>query len=256
MTTQETAQQDVNGTVLTDEQAPLLKPTPEQIAEYLSGASHDELKSIPTYNERFQKIISDANTEAEQIREKARKEQQDQDNLGRWDQYFSGLTSGDRAKALEDPRNAQAWAALQQRRNPGPVDVNQVRHDAIGVMMEAFATDLSRDPAYVDFEWDKFRNEPSPTKAIRTLVDHGTAGVLKEGSLHMKEEAEAAVNEALAKRGMSRVQPDVLPSTGADSGMTYEGLKSMSETERREFRKKDSALYDSIISKYGDSRRR
>ncbi|KKL11327.1 hypothetical protein LCGC14_2546910 [marine sediment metagenome] len=47
MTTQETAQQDVNGTVLTDEQAPLLKPTPEQIAEYLADASHDELNAIP-----------------------------------------------------------------------------------------------------------------------------------------------------------------------------------------------------------------
>lgn len=239
----------------TEQQATRTPPTREEIAEYLTNASHDELKAIPVYNQRFQAIISDARTEADAIREEARQAQEQQEELSKWSNYFGNMTPEHRAEALKDPRAAQAWAVLQQQRNT-QVDIGQVKYEAVKTAMDAFKRELSQEPGYESFDWTQFEGELNPAKALRKLVDHGTTGVLAEGKARMREEAEAAVNEILAKRGLSRVQPDVLPASGADSGMTYEGLMQMTSTQRSAYRAKDPQLYDQIINQYGAARRR
>lgn len=230
----------------TGEQPPQGTPTPEQIAAYLESATHDDLVKIPVYNKRFQQVIAKANTEAEEIKTKARESLDQETALSQWANWLDPMPDAQRAAALKDPRAAQAWAVLQQRRS-GRVNVDAVRYEAIKNALDSFRTGLSQEPDYADFDWSQFENEPDPVKALRTVVGHGAAKTLAGERGNMREEVTAQINEQLAARGMRSIQPDVLPSNGGNGGAPN-AISAMSPQEKREMRLKDPQMYDQLVA--------
>jgi len=222
-------------------------PTKEQIAAYLAQASHDELKTIPEYNKRFQTVIADARTEAQRIRDEAQQSLQEDQRLAYFERSMMGMSEPQRLQALQNPDYAHAWAQIQERRT-GRVDINQIRLDAIIDAMESFKSEFSQEPGFEDFDWSKFENEKSPSKALQHIISHGTAKERASMSSSLDEEIQAKVSEALVARGMARPQPDVLPPSGAGRSMDYNALMQLSPDTREDFRKKNSDEYDAIVN--------
>ena len=231
---------------LTDEQKRSLAE------EYLKGATHDQLKTIPAYNQGYQKIILAAHEEANKTREELAAERQQSAQLDQWETYlYRQLAPEQRNQLLQqDPRAAAANAAVIQRRNPAPDNAEAV-YPATVNMMETFESDLKADPAYENFDWNAWKRESSPAKAMRMLTEHGVKS-LTPGREVMQEEVRAAVNEALAQQGIRRVQPDILPAPlgGGNALMSYDQLMAMDPGARQEWREKNPQEYDSVTSQY------
>jgi hypothetical protein len=217
--------------------------------QYLEGASHDELKSIPVYNQRYQQVISAAHDEASKAREQSAQERQQNDQLDQWENWlYRQNTPEKRAEILSNSAEAaQANAMILQRRNHRPQDDAAV-YRATEAIITGFETELKTDPNYEDFDWDNWRKETSPAKAMRMLNEHG-AKKLTPGREQMREEMEALLNERLTRNGAGRVQPDILPPPqgGGPGRMTREQFDQMSMEKRAEFRKTNTDEYDAMV---------
>lgn len=198
--------------------------TDDDIAKFLSGKSHDDLKHIPAYNKTLQRSIS-------KYREEQERAAQENYQLAQWDQYFRTLHPAQLAQVREDPNYDSIYVKVREWRQAGGPQGGISRKALAQDMMNNLRNYFAQDDRFskVVEDWDELMNEPDLGNFMAKVIETGTKKREKELEKQAKVAAQAYINDVLAKRGITLPSPTTsssAPQAGA-GGLTYESYIKM-----------------------------
>lgn len=212
------------------DQAPTSAPeapqfTDEDIARFIAQKGHDDLKHIPAYNQQVQRAISKYRAEQE-------KAAQENYRLAQWDQYFRSLRPDQLAYARENPEYDEAYLAVRQWRQSGGPSGGMTRQVVAEDMLKGLRTYFESHDDFKDVvtNWDELMQESDLGKFVSRVVEMGSKKYKSQLEKAAKTQAQAYIQDVLAKRGINMPSPETqstAPVKGG-SGLDYDTYIKMS----------------------------
>lgn len=188
-----------------------------QIEEWLSQASHDDLKVYPAYNQMLQRQMAKMRQEEG---DRQKEETRQREEFSRLSNYFEALQreSPDRfVQELQNPEAARQYASVADWRSKqtGGSTLRQAAQQ----MLDGLGKRITEDERFQGVDWSQLKEENSTFEDLTLAIgNHFAQKAIQDERKQMEkdldEKFKAFENELLSRLAGNESQPNPLPGAG------------------------------------------